>query len=133
MRHAATTVLLAASLALAGCSAPPTPDGASDSVGTHTSTPTPGPAQKLADLDEGDRPASQYQKALNTWASRCNETKSTLAGYVYATVEDLRKNGINDETEYSALTHLRDSTPAGVKTKCEDVAAGYLTLRESRK
>lgn len=45
----------------------------------------------------------------------------------------LRKNGINDESEYSALTHLRDSTPAGVKTKCEDVAAGYLALREGGK
>ena len=120
-RRITATILLAASLALAGCSS------------SSSSTNGPSPAQKLADLDGGNRPTSQYQKALNTWASRCNESPEKLAGYVYATVDDLQKNGIKDETEYTALTHLRDSTPAGVKTKCEDVAAGYLTLRESGK
>jgi len=118
-RRITATILLAASLALAGCSS--------------SSPADPGPAQKLADLDGDNRPTSQYQTALATWASRCNESPTKLAGYVYATVQDLQKNGINDETEYSALTHLRDSTPAGAKTKCEDVAAGYLTLRESGK
>jgi hypothetical protein len=119
------TVLLAAAacLALAGCSVPDSSPAAAD----------PGPAQKLADLDSDNRPAGDYQHALDTWASRCNESKPTLAGYVYATVDDLRKNGVNDETEYSALVHLRDSTPAGVKTKCEDVAAAYLMLRENPK
>jgi hypothetical protein len=121
MRRTATAVLLAAGLTLAGCSS------------SGSSPADPGPAQKLADLDGGNRPSSQYQTALDTWASRCNESPEKLAGYVYATVQDLQKNGINDETEYSALTHLRDSTPAGVKMKCEDVAAGYLTLRESGK
>lgn len=120
-RRAATAFLLAAGLALAGCSSP------TDSPSTAS------PAQKLADLDGGGHAVSEYQQALDTWASRCNEDQATLAGYVYATVDDLRKNGIHDETEYSALTHLRDSTPAGVKIKCDDVAAGYLMLRENGK
>ncbi|MFI5976988.1 hypothetical protein [Streptomyces sp. NPDC051452] len=120
MRRTATAILLTA-IGLAGCS-------------TATDTPSaPSPAQKLADMDGDNRPASQYQRALDTWASRCNEGPEKLAGYVYATVQDLQKNGINGETEYSALTHLKDSTPAGVKMKCADVAAGYLTLRESGK
>ncbi|MFG2633448.1 hypothetical protein ACGFX8_05695 [Streptomyces sp. NPDC048362] len=112
VRRTATAILLTAvGLALAGCST------ATDTLSA------PSPAQKLADMDGDNRPASQYQRALDTWASRCNERPEKLAGYVYATVQDLQKNGINDETEYSALTHLRDSTPAGVKMKCEDVAA----------
>ncbi|SEC03804.1 hypothetical protein SAMN04490357_1023 [Streptomyces misionensis] len=120
MRRTAIALLITG-LALAGCSS------------TNAAPSPSSPAQRLADLDDGSHTVSQYQKALDTWGTRCTESTTTLAGYVYATVEDLRKNGINDESEYSALTHLRDSTPAGVKTKCEDVAAGYLALREGGK
>lgn len=118
MRRTTTALLAAIGLALAGCS---------------SSTGAPGPAQKLADLDGDNRPTNQYQQALETWASRCNEDQEKLAGYVYATVDDLQKNGVKDETEYSALVHLKDATPAGTKMRCIDVAAGYMTLRESGK
>lgn len=117
MRRTTTVILLAAALAVAGCSSPG----------------TPGPAQKLADLDGDVRSVDQYQQVLDTWADRCKENPEQLAGYAYATVDDLKKNGIKDETEYSALVHLKDATPAGVKMKCEDVAASYLVLRESGK
>lgn len=116
MRCTTTVILLATALGLAGCS---------------STLGEPGPAQKLADLDGRAHPTSQYQTALDTWASRCEETRETLAGYVYATVEDLRKNGVREETEYSALVHLKDATPSEVTMKCADIAAGYLALRES--
>jgi hypothetical protein len=126
-----TTLLLAASLALTGC-ATSIPDDMPDPGTTSRPDPgTPGPAQKLADLDGGSHSVAAYQTALDAWAARCTESPEKLAGYTYATVEDLRKNNVTDETEYSALTHLKDSTPAGMKTKCEDIAAAYLTLRES--
>ena len=136
MRRTTTAILLAATLPLlAGCFAEPstsdsTPGAAGSSV---AATRTPGPAQKLADLDGGVRSVDEYQKALDAWAARCTEKPEQLAGYAYATVEDLRKNGVTDETEYSALVHLKDAVPAGVKMKCEDVAASYLVLRESGK
>jgi len=117
MRHT-TALLLTACLALAGCSSGQDP------------TP-PSPAQKLADLDGGSHSVTEFQTALDAWAARCKESPEKLAGYTYATVEDLQKNGVTDETEYSALTHLKAATPVGMKTKCEDVAAGYLALREN--
>lgn len=117
MRQTTTALLAVAALALAGCSS--------------SSPAEPGPAQKLADLDGNVRPADQYQKALDAWAARCTERPEQLAGYAYATVEDLRKNGVTDETEYSALVHLKDSIPAGTKMRCDDVAASYLALREN--
>ncbi|MGW3025851.1 hypothetical protein [Streptomyces sp. NPDC001221] len=121
MRRTTTVILLAAGLALAGCSS------------SASSSTTPGPAQKLADLDGDVRPVDQYQKALDAWATRCSEGPEQLAGYAYATVEDLQKHGVTDETEYSALVHLKDAVPAGTKTKCEDIAASYLILRENGK
>jgi ABC-type enterochelin transport system substrate-binding protein len=118
MRHTTTALLLTAGLLLAGCSS-----GA---------TPTPSsPAQKLADLDGGTHSVAEYQTALDAWAARCTESPEKLAGYTYAALDDLQKNGVNDETEYTVLAHLKDATPAGSRMRCEDVAAGYLTLRES--
>jgi hypothetical protein len=118
MNRTATALLAVVCLALAGCSS--------------SGDPTPSsPAQKLADLDGGTHSVGDYQTALDAWAARCKESPEKLAGYAYATVEDLQKNSVMDETEYSALTHLKDATPTGLKTKCEDVAAGYLALREN--
>ncbi|MFI9256064.1 hypothetical protein [Streptomyces sp. NPDC053069] len=117
-RRITAAILFAISVSLVGCSS------------SNDSHSAPSSAQKLADLDGGSHLVGQYQQALNTWGSRCNEDSAALAGYVYATVQDLQKNGIH-ETEYSALTHLRDSTPVGVKTQCADVAAAYPTSRES--
>jgi hypothetical protein len=137
MRRTTTTCLLAATLTLlAGCSVPDSDSGSSAPAPVEESPDGPrvsSAAQKLADLDGGVRDAAQYQKVLDSWASRCKESERKLAGYAYATVDDLRKNGINDETQYSALVHLKGSTPAGSKTKCEDVAAAYLVMRENGK
>lgn len=135
---AATLTATALLLALTGCLAEPPTDTSSTPAPAETShaapsSHAPSAAQKLADLDGGARSAGEYQKVLDAWAPRCTEPPEKLAGFTYAAVEDLRQNGVNDETEYSALVHLRDSTPAGVKTKCEDVVAGYLVLRESGK
>lgn len=133
MRRTTTVVLAAALLSLTGCMGAP-PDDSSTSTDAAPSAASSGAAsaaQKLADLDGDVRDASSYQKVLDAWAPRCKETPDQLAGFTYAAVDDLQKNGVQDETEYSALVHLKDSTPAGVKTKCEDVVAAYLTLRES--
>ncbi len=75
MRRTAIALLITG-LALAGCSS------------TNAAPSPSSPAQRLADLDDGSHTVSQYQKALDTWGTRCTESTTTLAGYVYATVED---------------------------------------------
>ncbi|MFE2684035.1 hypothetical protein [Streptomyces mirabilis] len=112
---------LLAALTLAGCSSSdPSP-----------ATP-PSPAQMLADLDGGKRDTSSYQAVLDKWAPKCTQTPKKLAAIANATVEELRKHGVNDETEYSALVHLNQSMPGGTsKMDCTDIAAAYVTLRET--
>ncbi|MET7781503.1 hypothetical protein ABZU94_07225 [Streptomyces mirabilis] len=115
---------LLATLTIAGCS---------DSDPTPAPTAPPGPAQMLADLDGGKRDTASYQTVLDKWAPKCTQTPRKLAAIANAVVEDLRKNGISDETEYSALVHLDQSMPGGApKTDCTDIAAAYVTLREGR-
>jgi hypothetical protein len=98
-------------------------------LATHASTP--GPAQKLADLDGTGRPASEYQQVLDALAPRCTENRPHLTAVVNATLEDLQKNGVNDEDEFSVLQHLEQSVPAGnPRVNCASVAAAYATLRE---
>ncbi|MET9036959.1 hypothetical protein [Streptomyces mirabilis] len=98
-------------------------------LATHPSTP--GPAQKLADLDGTGRPASVYQQVLDALAPRCTENRPHLTAVVNATLEDLQKNGVNDEDEFSVLQHLEQSVPAGnPRVNCASVAAAYATLRE---
>ncbi|MFF7881028.1 hypothetical protein ACH40F_07880 [Streptomyces sp. NPDC020794] len=118
-----TTAAVLTALILAGCSSSDPAPAA-----------TPAPAQQLADLDGGKRDASSYQTVLDKWAPKCTQTPKNLAAIANAVVEDLRKNGINDETEYSALVHLNASVPAGAsKLDCTDIAAAYVTLREGGK
>ncbi|GAA0705559.1 hypothetical protein GCM10010193_70810 [Kitasatospora atroaurantiaca] len=93
-------------------------------------TPDPTPAQKLAALDGGNRPAADYQQLLNLWSPNCTQDQAELAGLTYAALEDLRKNGVTGETEYSVLAQLNGSTRAGTPTDCKVVAAAYLVLRE---
>jgi hypothetical protein len=96
---------------------------------THASTP--GPAQKLADLDGIGRPAGMYQQVLDALAPRCTEDHPHLAAMVNSTLEDLKKNGVADEDEFSVLQHLEQSVPAGKpRVNCASVAAAYATLRE---
>lgn len=114
---------LLAALTLAGCSSSdPTP----------APTTPPRPAQMLADLDGGKRDTASYQTVLDKWARKCTQTPKELAAIDNAVVEELRKHGISDETEYSALVHLDQSMPGGTsKTDCTGIAAAYVTLRET--
>ncbi|MER5922782.1 hypothetical protein [Streptomyces mirabilis] len=98
-------------------------------LATHPSTP--GPAQKLADLDGIGRPASMYQQVLDALAPRCTENRPRLTAIVTSTLEDLKKNGVDDEDGFSVLQHLEQSVPAGnPRVNCASVAAAYATLRE---
>ncbi|MFJ8361395.1 hypothetical protein [Streptomyces sp. NPDC093984] len=98
-------------------------------LATHASTP--GPAQKLADLDGNGRPASEYQQVLDALAPRCTEDRPRLTAVVNATRQDLKKNGVEDEDDFSVLQHLEQSVPAGnPRVNCASVAAAYATLRE---
>ena len=92
---------------------------------------TPGPAQMLADLDGNAHPAAAYQRALDALAPKCTQDRKNIAGIGNATLQDLQKNGITDETELSVLEHLNQSLPAGTpRTDCVSIAAAYATLRE---
>jgi hypothetical protein len=92
---------------------------------------TPGPAQKLAELDGIGRPASMYQQVLDALAPRCTENRPRLTAVVTSTLEDLKKNGVDDEDGFSVLQHLEQSVPAGnPRVNCASVAAAYATLRE---
>ncbi|MFK0017776.1 hypothetical protein [Streptomyces sp. NPDC090798] len=98
-------------------------------LATHASTP--GPAQKLADLDGIGRPAGMYQQVLDALAPRCTEDRPRLTAIVNSTLGDLKKNGVNDEDEFSVLQHLEQSVAAGnPRVNCASVAAAYATLRE---
>ncbi|MFJ1606505.1 hypothetical protein ACIOHS_24480 [Streptomyces sp. NPDC088253] len=98
-------------------------------LATHASTP--GPAQRLADLDGIGRPAGMYQQVLDALAPRCTEDRPRLTAIVNSTLGDLKKNGVDDEDEFSVLQHLEQSVPAGnPRVNCASVAAAYATLRE---
>lgn len=98
---------------------------------TSPATSRPPAAQMMADLDQHQYPASAYQQQLDSWTAKCAQDEYTLAGYVYATQQDLQKNGIRD-TEYSILGELNRSTPGGTGADCKGVAAAYLVLREGQ-
>ncbi|MDJ0342297.1 hypothetical protein QMK19_03725 [Streptomyces sp. H10-C2] len=93
---------------------------------------TPGPAQMLADLDGDTHPVADYQRALDSLAPKCTQDKPHIAAIAHATLGDLRKNGVDDETELSVLQHLNASAPGGGTMDCTSVAAAYAVLRESQ-
>lgn len=117
----ATTAVIAA-LLLAGCSS---------SDPTTAPNKTPSPAQQLADLDGDNRAPSSYQTVLDELAPKCKQGPKQIAATANAMVELLKKHGITDETEYSALVHLNQSIPKGSpRMDCQDIAAAYVTERE---
>ncbi|MGW2692356.1 hypothetical protein ACWC3Y_10900 [Streptomyces sp. NPDC001296] len=122
MKRTLTTAATAglAALLLAGCSSSdPAP------------AKTPGPAQMLADLDGDKRDPSSYQTVLDALTPKCKQPPKQLAAYANAVVGLLKKDGVNDETDYSALVHLNQSIPAGTtKMDCQGIAAAYVTMRE---
>lgn len=135
-----TTAAALLTLALAGCALPSTPATSSDGSGDQAAPTTPAadtptsPAQKLSDTDGGTRTVDDYQAALDHFSAKCTQDQAHVAGIVYATQDDLQKNGVNDETEYTVMQHLDQSIPASMgKTDCTSIAAAYLVLRESKK
>lgn len=95
------------------------------------SSTRPAAAQMMADLDANAYPVVAYQSLLNEWSAKCTQDQDTLAGYVYGGLQDLQKNGIRSETEYTLLRQFNLSTPDG-RTDCKGIAAAYLVLREGR-
>jgi invasion protein IalB len=91
----------------------------------------PSTAQMMADLDQHQYPASAYQQQLDSWTAKCAEDEYTLAGYVYATQQDLQQHGRGD-TEFKILGELNRSTPAGAGADCKGITAAYLVLREAQ-
>lgn len=92
----------------------------------------PSTAQMMADLDQHAYPASAYQQLLDAWSAKCSDGEYTLAGYVYASLQDLQTHGVHGDTEYSVLTGLNAATPVGTGADCKGIAAAYLVTRESR-
>lgn len=72
-----------------------------------------------------------YQQVLDALAPRCTENRPRLTAIVTSTLEDLKKNGVDDEDGFSVLQHLEQSVAAGnPRVNCASVAAAYATLRE---
>ncbi|WP_344404558.1 hypothetical protein [Streptomyces longisporus] len=96
---------------------------------TRTSPP-PGPAQKLAGLDGGLRPADQYQQVLAALAPRCKEDLPHLATVVDTTLKAIKKKG-GGEDEFGVLQKLETWVPAGKpRTTCASLAAAYVAQRD---
>ncbi|MEV0205976.1 hypothetical protein AB0H97_12325 [Streptomyces sp. NPDC050788] len=93
----------------------------------HASAP-PGPAQRLADLDGGLRPAEQYDQVLSALAPRCKEDRAQLVNVVDTTLKSLKKKAGADEEEdeFGVLQKLESVVPAGKpKADCASQAAAY--------
>jgi len=59
----------------------------------------------------------------------CTESSAELAGELRAGVADLARNGIH-ESEDELAAHVAGAVPAGMTTRCGDLIAAYLVLRE---
>ncbi|MEU3334319.1 hypothetical protein [Streptomyces sp. NPDC006668] len=112
-----------------GAQSPATSAPAKSPPATHTSAPA-GPAQKLAALDGGLRPAEQYQQVLDALAPRCAEDRPHLTTVVDTTRKALRKKGV-DEDEFGVLQKLETWVPSGEpRTNCASRAASYVAQQE---
>jgi len=95
------------------------------------------PAYKLAVYDLGHAPdastVQQYQIALDGLKPYCKEDEEKLAGEVWTSEKDLRKNGIIHETNLTLLGDTRGSLGPGNQynvTDCSGILSAYLALRE---
>ncbi|MFJ9902184.1 hypothetical protein ACIRVK_04625 [Streptomyces sp. NPDC101152] len=94
-------------------------------------TAAPGPAQKLAAIDGGGRPAEEYQQVLDALA-RCMEGRSRLVDVVDATLRDLRRHGVGDVDAFGVLQRLEQAVPAGKgRVECVSAASAYAKVREA--
>lgn len=95
---------------------------------------TQSPAYKLADYDLNHAPdaatVAQYQTALDGLRPLCTEPEDKIAAEIWASWQDLEKNGVTDETNLTLIGHIKDSVPDGTVVNCQGVMAAYLTLRE---
>jgi hypothetical protein len=103
---------------------------AQSSAAAHT------PAYTLAADDLNHAPdnaiVANYQTALDGLKPLCTEKDEyTLASEIWASQQDLIKNGIKDETNLTLIGHIKASIPANsAPVDCRGVMAAYLTLRE---
>lgn len=93
------------------------------------------PAYKLAAYDLGHAPnastEAQYQLALDGLKPYCIESEEKLAGEVWTSEKDLRKNGITQETNLTLLSYTRSSFPSNSRpTDCLGVLAVHLSQLE---
>lgn len=114
-----------------GAPTPPTEHAAAAPPSVAPTSPKASPAQMLADLDHDSRPASDYQRVLDQLTPKCTEDEYRVASLVYASLDDLQKNGVRGGTEFSTLQGINDSIPAGSpRLGCQQIAAAWLVLQE---
>lgn len=88
------------------------------------------PASLLASRD-GATDIGPYAAALTAFAGHCREDRVTVAGYVDSAFTDEQKNHGPDTSRLIVARNLAKSVPANIgRTRCADVAAGYLVLVE---
>ncbi len=92
------------------------------------------PAYKLAVYDLGHPPdastVQQYQIALDRLKPYCLESEEKLAGEVWTSEKDLRKNGIVHETNLTLLGYTSGSVGGKPHTNCLGILSAYLAIRE---
>jgi energy-coupling factor transporter transmembrane protein EcfT len=104
------------------------------------------PAYKLAAYDLGHTPdastVAQYQKALddlgphNGLGAYCTESEEKLAGEIWTSHKDLRRNGLTHETNLNLIGDIKASIPIkrpDLKSQpmdCLGVLSTHLLMRE---
>ena len=89
----------------------------------------------MADMKAAPNPTTvaHYQAALDGLKPLCTENEATLAGEIWASWNDLEKNGVTDETNLSLIGRIKASIPqTAASTDCGQVMAAYLVLREPK-
>ena len=86
-------------------------------------------AQLLADYDQDAYPVADYQRLLDELRPFCTEPIPKVAAEVWASQQDLAKNGIT-ATSLEVLRHLEGAASAGPREDCGGLLAAYLVLRE---
>ncbi|MEU8947807.1 hypothetical protein [Streptomyces sp. NPDC048489] len=85
----------------------------------------------MADLDGLGRPAAMYQQVLVALAPRCKEDRPRLAAVIASTLDDLKKNGVDDEDGFGILQHMEQAVAAGKpRVTCASAAVAYATERK---
>lgn len=86
-------------------------------------------AQILADYDHDAYPVADYQRLLDRLGPYCSEPVHKVAGEVWASQQDLAKNGVT-ATNLEVLRHLEGAASVGPREDCGGLLAAYLVLRE---